>query len=151
MMAQRLQGLIKIYSLKSIFFYSCLSKLEVFLNEVSLFSYAANYPYRTFIETVLNFLEDAKHSYLQSTGFYNLKDEDKIIDAASKRKSKINDLNGRLNDDIFFTKPFDTSFCRRTYKIKPLISSICHKCSKYILLHHKRLSRYSKFRKRIFT
>src|ERR1700755_26121 len=83
------------------FLYSCFNQLEVFLNEVSLGSSAANYPFRTFIETLLNFSEDAKYSHLQSTGFYSLKDESKIVDAISKRSSKVHDFYGRLNGDIF--------------------------------------------------
>lgn len=47
--------------------------------------YLWNYPYRSFIETMLNFSEDAKSLLRQALDFYNLKDEAKIIDASSKR------------------------------------------------------------------
>lgn len=83
------------------FLYSCFSQFEVYLNETSLGASAANYPYRCYIETLLNFSQDAKKSHLQSVGYYNLKDEPSVIDTISKRKRNTFEYYGRVHGDIF--------------------------------------------------
>ena len=69
------------------FLYSCFNQLEVYLNETSIGASAANYPYRSYIESLLNFSDDAKKSHLQASGYYNIQDEPKVIDTVRKKKS----------------------------------------------------------------
>lgn len=51
------------------FLYTCFEQIEVFLHETSLDASAARCPYRSYIEHLLNFSNDAKQSHLQSCGF----------------------------------------------------------------------------------
>lgn len=88
------------------FLYSCFSQMQVYLNETSLGTSAANFPYRTYIETLLNFSQDAKKSHLQSVGYYNLQDEGSTADAVEKKKTTTFEYYGRLNGDIFSQERF---------------------------------------------
>ena len=83
------------------FLYSCFSQIEVYLNETSLGASAANYPYRSYIETLLNFSDDAKKSHLQAAGYYSIQDEAKVCDTISAKKNSTFEYYGRVNGDIF--------------------------------------------------
>src|SRR5678816_3152953 len=96
-----LTGTDHIVSTETNFLYTCFNQLEVFLNETSLGASAASYPYRSYIETLLNYSDDAKQSHLQACGYYNLKDVEKHRDNAAKSKNNTFEYYGRVNGDIF--------------------------------------------------
>ena len=83
------------------FLYTCFSQIEVFLNETSLGSSAASYPYRSYIEHLLNYSDDAKQSHLQSCGFYSFKDIEKHQSRCAKSRNNTYEYYGRINGDIF--------------------------------------------------
>ena len=95
------------------FLYSCFNQLEVFLNETSLGAAGASYPYRSYIETLVNFNMDTKDSLLETQGYYSLKDESSFIDKCSKRKNNIFEFYNRINGDLFFTRKTYITFRRR--------------------------------------
>ena len=86
---------------ESNFLYTCFTQVEVYLNGTSLGASAANYPYRSYIEHLLNYSDDAKQSHLKSCGFYSFKDEAAHIDKAAKVINNTYEFYGRLNGDIF--------------------------------------------------
>lgn len=94
------------------FLHSLFSQVDVSLNERNISSSTNTYPYRAYIETLLNYGEDAKKSLLTCEGFY--KDSDpRIVDPSKdgngglKKRyeltsgSKILDMIGQLHCDIF--------------------------------------------------
>src|SRR5678815_253578 len=86
---------------ESNFLYTCFNQIEVYLNETSLGASASNYPYRSYIEHLLNYSDDAKQSYLHSCCFYSPKDVNHHIDRATKTTNNTYEFYGRLNGDIF--------------------------------------------------
>ena len=86
---------------ESNFLYTCFNQIDVYLNETSLGTSAASYPYRSYIEHLLNFSDDAKQSHLQSCGFYSFKDEATHVAKAAKVINNTYEFYGRLNGDIF--------------------------------------------------
>src|SRR5678815_3510666 len=70
------------------------------LNETPVNAATALYPYKCYINNLLNFSEDAKQSHLQSCGFYSFKDVDKHIDRAAKSPNNTYEFYGRLMGDL---------------------------------------------------
>ena len=83
------------------FLYTCFNQIEVFLNETSLGSSAASYPYRSYIEHLLNYSDDAKQSHLQSCGFYSFKEAENHRIKSAKNRYNVYEYYGRINGDIF--------------------------------------------------
>lgn len=89
--------------------HSLFKQCEVKLNDTTVSPSAANYPYRAYIETLLNFGNDAKNSHLGTAGWY--KDTSSQFDELTnagfvKRKalateSKEIELYGNIFCDIF--------------------------------------------------
>ncbi|KMQ82490.1 hypothetical protein RF55_22766, partial [Lasius niger] len=98
----------------NLFLQALFSQVDVSLNERCISSSSNTYPYRAYIETLLNYGEDAKKSLLSCEGFYKdthleVVDPLKTPDGnegLKKRydltcKSKTLDLIGQLHCDIF--------------------------------------------------
>jgi len=93
--------------------HSLFSQVDVSLNERNISSASNTYPYRAYIETLLNYGEDAKKSLLTCEGFFKDTDPGKIdskatdADAGLVQRSKliqgsqVVDLIGQLHCDIF--------------------------------------------------
>lgn len=80
--------------------------VDVSLNGTLISSSSNTYPYRAYLETLLNYGQDAKQSQLNLAGYYvgNINDDDnKNIQKRQKtvNNSKTLDLIGKLHDDIF--------------------------------------------------
>jgi hypothetical protein len=99
----------------NLWMHALFSQLEVFLNNKLVTPSSTAYPYRAYIETILNISKDAKDSHLTSALFY--KDKAGKMDAvnplaqdantglkqrrAYTRESKSVAMEGRLHSDLF--------------------------------------------------
>ena len=98
----------------NLFLHSLFSQVDVSLNERVISSSTNNYSYRAYIETLLNYGEDAKKSLLTCEGFFkdthlgtvNPLEETDINEGLKKRyeltrESQTLDMIGQLHCDIF--------------------------------------------------
>ena len=97
----------------NLFLHSLFSQVDVSLNERNISSSTNTYPYRAYIETLLNYGEDAKKSLLTCEGFFKDTQPEKIdfkaddADVGLIKRSKLIedsqtvDLIGQLHCDIF--------------------------------------------------
>lgn len=98
----------------NLFLHALFSQVDVSLNERVISSSSNTYPYRAYIETLLNYGEDAKKSLLSCEGFYNDSNLDQPNPLATNNsneglkkrynltsKSQTLDLIGQLHCDIF--------------------------------------------------
>ena len=97
----------------NLFLHSLFSQVDISLNERNISSATNTYPYRAYIETLLNYGEDAKKSLLTCAGFFKDTQPGKIDPKAAdadagliKRSELIKgsrtvDLIGQLHCDIF--------------------------------------------------
>ena len=99
----------------NLWMHALFSQVEVFLNKQLVTPSSTAYPYRAYIETILNFSKDAKDSHLTSALFY--KDKAGKMDVvnplaqdantglkqrhAYTRESKSVAMEGRLHSDLF--------------------------------------------------
>ena len=99
----------------NLWMHALFSQVEVFLNNKLVTPSSTAYPYRAYIETIVNFSKDAKDSHLTSALFY--KDKAGKMDAvnplaqdantglkqrhAYTRESKSVAMEGRLHSDLF--------------------------------------------------
>ena len=101
----------------NLWMHALFSQVEVFLNNKLVTPSSTAYPYRAYIETVLNFSKDAKDSHLTSALFY--KDKASKMDNvnplaiaanahtglkerhAHTRESRSVSMEGRLHSDLF--------------------------------------------------
>lgn len=98
----------------NLFMHSLFSQIDVSLNERTISSSSNTYPYRAYIETLLNYGSDYKKSFLTSECFYkdtagHMQENDptKLNEGLKKRgsmisKSKVIDMIGNLHCDIFY-------------------------------------------------
>ena len=97
----------------NLFLHSLFSQVDVSLNERNISSSTNTYPYRAYIETLLNYGEDAKKSLLTCEGFFKDTQPEKIdckatdVDVGLKsrynliKNSQVVDMIGQLHCDIF--------------------------------------------------
>ncbi|CAB3985402.1 Hypothetical predicted protein [Paramuricea clavata] len=101
----------------NLWMHALFSQVEVFLNNKLVTPSSTAYPYRAYIETILNFSKDAKDSHLTSALFYKDKagkmdavnplTQDANVNTALKqrhaytRESKSVAMEGRLHSDLF--------------------------------------------------
>lgn len=97
----------------NLFLHSLFSQVDISLNERNISSSTNTYPYRAYIETLLNYGEDAKKSLLSCEGFFKDSQPNAIdpkaadADKGLKKRyqliqnSEIVDLIGQLHCDIF--------------------------------------------------
>lgn len=97
----------------NLFLHSLFSQVDVSLNERNISSASNTYPYRAYIETLLNYGEDAKKSLLTCEAFFKDENPEKIdADAEDAHaglktrhklieKSHVVDMIGQLHCDIF--------------------------------------------------
>lgn len=97
----------------NLFLHSLFSQVDVSLNERIISSATNTYPYRAYIETLLNYGEDAKKTLLTCECFYkdnNLSVNDPLLENGNKGlkkryeltcKSQTLDMIGQLHCDIF--------------------------------------------------
>ena len=99
----------------NLWMHALFSQVEVFLNNKLVTPSSTAYPYRAYIEMILNFSKDAKDSHLTSALFY--KDKAGKMDAvnplaqdantglkqrhAYTRESKSVAMEGRIHSDLF--------------------------------------------------
>jgi hypothetical protein len=99
----------------NLWMHALFSQVEVFLNNKLVTPSSTAYPYRAYIETILNFSKDAKDSHLTSALFY--KDKAGKMDVvnplaqdantglkqrhAYTRESKSVAMEGRIHSDLF--------------------------------------------------
>ena len=101
----------------NLWFHALFSQVEVFLNNKLVTPSSTVYPYRAYIETILNFSKDAKDSHLTSALFY--KDKAGKMDSvnplaeeanvntglkerhAHTRQSRSVAMEGRIHSDLF--------------------------------------------------
>jgi hypothetical protein len=103
-------------STTNLFLHSMFSQLEIMLNDTLITQSTNIYPYRAMIETLLNYSQDSKESYLTSSLFYKdtagkMENIDNTNSGYVKRKEfakegNIFDVYGRLHGDIFFQDRF---------------------------------------------
>ena len=96
----------------NLFLQSLFSEVDVSLNGVLVSSPTNTYPYRAYVETVLNYGKDAKESQLHTSGYYKKGEPNFRFTAANTNegleqrrqlitRSKTVDLIGRIHSDIF--------------------------------------------------
>ena len=101
----------------NLWMHALFSQVEVYLNNKLVTPSSTSYPYRAYIQTVLNFSKDAKTSHLTSALFYKDQAEqmdvvNPLADAAEVNKglkerhahtsqSKSVAMEGRINSDLF--------------------------------------------------
>jgi hypothetical protein len=97
----------------NLFLHSLFSQVDISLNERNISSASNTYPYRAYIETLLNYGEDAKKSLLTCEGFFKDEEPDKVDpttegvhDGLKTRyklieRSQTVDMIGQLHCDIF--------------------------------------------------
>ena len=79
------------------FLHTFFSNIDVSLNEVNVTGSPSNYAIRAYLETLLNYSEDAKKTHLRSSGFYG----DRSLLEADFRDNFSFELYGKLHCDIF--------------------------------------------------
>ncbi|GBM31278.1 hypothetical protein AVEN_91280-1 [Araneus ventricosus] len=86
----------------NLFLHSLFSQVDVSLNDRLVSNSSNTYPYRSFIETLLNHCFDNKTSQLTSEMFY--KDSDNGLEKRSKffKSSATVDMIGGLHSDLFY-------------------------------------------------
>ena len=96
----------------NLFLHTLFTEVDVTLNGTLVSSSTNTYPYRAYMETLLNYGKDAKESQLNTSGYYKEGDPNFHFSAANaneglrKRRHLINrsktvDLIGRIHSDIF--------------------------------------------------
>jgi hypothetical protein len=97
----------------NLWMHALFSQVEVFLNNKLVTPSSTAYPYRTYIETILNFSKDAKDSHLTSALFYKAGKMDVVNPLAQDantgltqrhaytRESKSVTMEGRIHSDLF--------------------------------------------------
>lgn len=97
----------------NLFLHSLFSQVDISLNERNISSASNTYPYRAYIETLLNYGEDAKKSLLTCEAFFKDEEPEKVdptVESVHKglktrykliEKSQTIDMIGQLHCDIF--------------------------------------------------
>lgn len=125
----------------NLFLQTLFSQCEVSLNERLVSPSSNNYPYRAYLETLLNYSREPKDTQLTSSLFYKdeagkfdecnpLADEDVVNSGLKKRqqlsaRSRIIDMTGPIHSDIFFQDKLMLNSVDLKVKLTPSISDFC--------------------------
>ena len=82
------------------FLYTYFSQVEVFLNGKRVSSASSNYPYRCYLENLVNFSSDAKKTVLATSGYFNESDRANHNAACLAKPRKVFSYYGKLHADI---------------------------------------------------
>ena len=122
----------------NLWLHALFSQVEVFLNNKLVTPSSTAYPYRAYIETILNFSKDAKDSHLTSALFY--KDKAGKMDSvnplaeaanvntglkerhAHTRQSRSVAMEGRIHSDLFAQEYNDLDFNLLDFKERQIQS-----------------------------
>ena len=91
----------------NLWLYALFSQVEVFLNNKLVTPSSTAYPYRAYIEMILNFSKDAKDSHLTFALFYKDAAEEANVNTGLKerhaytRQSRSVTMEGRIHSDLF--------------------------------------------------
>lgn len=77
------------------------NQAEVYLNQVSVSSGSNHHHYRSYIETLLNYSNEAKKTHLTTTGFYTNELKSDYIKKFKNSKKKTFDCFSRIHSDLF--------------------------------------------------
>ena len=111
----------------NLWMHALFSQVELFLNNKLVTTSSTAYPYRAYIETILNFSKDAKDLHLTSALFYKDKAgkmdvvnplaQDANVNTGLKqrhaytRESKSVAMEGRIHSDLFAQRPLYSWCC----------------------------------------
>lgn len=115
------------------FFHSLFNKIELQVQDKIIGDTNTTYPYKSYLETLLNFGQEAKESQLSTELFYNEPENDVIKQFATvssgtkKRQTKIEksqsvEMLGRLHLDLFHSEKYlinNVSLKMRLHRSKP--------------------------------
>lgn len=82
------------------FLYSAFKNCEIYLNDTLVNSSCNLYPFRSHIQTLLNYSNEAKSGFLAAAGYYGNIDRDAHVEKFKKSRDKIFEVYGRIYSDI---------------------------------------------------